>query len=58
MQSPSEDEILEILVKWWQTNKEYTRKSKHLLSDFHNVLTTKLLGKSLQVLKMKITQKK
>ena len=48
MQSPSEDEILEILVKWWQTNKEYTRKSKHLLSDFHNVLTTKLLGKSLQ----------
>jgi len=48
LNSPSDEQLIEIIIKWWNTNKEYTRKSNQLLKEFNKTLDSKLSGKSSQ----------
>ena len=42
----SSDKILEIVTKWWSTNKDHTRKSNQLLKDFVNAIEPHLKNQS------------
>lgn len=45
---PSNEQLVEVIVKWWNTNKDHTRKSTQFLKEFYKIFESKLLGKSLQ----------
>ena len=42
----SSDKILDIVTKWWNTNKEHTRKSNQLLKDFISAIEPHLENQS------------
>lgn len=42
----STDKILEVVIKWWNTNKEHTRKSNQLFKDFKNAIAPHLKNQS------------
>ena len=44
----SENQLLEHLSLWWKTNRDYTRKSNQLQTQFHKVLESKLNNKTAQ----------
>ena len=44
----SEKQLLEHLSLWWETNRDYTRKSKELQNKFHKILQSKLDNKTAQ----------
>jgi hypothetical protein len=48
LNTPSDSKLLEIIIKWWNTNKEYTRKSNQLLKEFLKTFESKSPGKAYQ----------
>lgn len=47
----TEDTLKGILIKWWATNSEHTKKSNQLKKDFNAALKSKLAGKSIHEFK-------
>lgn len=46
-----DESLKKILIEWWTTNSEHTRKSNQLEKEFNSVLESKLDSKSIKVFK-------
>ena len=46
LKNPSSSDLLELVSKWWKTNKEHTRKSNQLLKDFGKAIEKNTEGQS------------